>query len=164
MALHLRSASGYTARAPRSEVEKLFVRTSKLMHLAPDRCTTDYDIMLQLGDEATQLHAQGRDDLALQVLSEALGLVRAEPLKGVKGSPWITALRAEIRDRVGVHGCGRRGVGAGGANGPPSLLSASSSPPRCTAWAQRPAPGRQAEAPNDATLERVRDLLRSVSI
>ena len=85
------------------EIKKLILRSRTGQRFAADLVITDYDIMLQLGDEATQLHAQGRDDLALQVLSEALGLVRGELLDGVKGvdgSPWVTAQRAEIRDCV----------------------------------------------------------------
>ena len=99
MVLNLMRAGCKRAEAVK-EIKKLIVRSRTGQRFAADLVITDYDIMLQLGDEATQLHAQGRDDLALQVLSEALGLVRAEPLEGVKGSPWITALRAEIRDCV----------------------------------------------------------------
>ena len=95
--------TGYTRAEAVEEIAKLFVTSPQGQRFAADLVITDYAIMLRLVDEARHLHAQGRDDLALRVMSGALGLVRGELLDGVKGvdgSPWVTAQRAEIRDCV----------------------------------------------------------------
>ena len=56
--------------------------------------------MLRLRDEARHLHAQGRDDLALRVMSEALGDRPCGAARGCRCKSLGHALREEIRGCV----------------------------------------------------------------